>query len=50
MINKANTDFKDGMSNKLPVGTKIFSAKGRGDILLVETNGKVLKYLAIVEG
>ncbi|MBO8177012.1 MAG: hypothetical protein H0Z31_06080 [Bacillus sp. (in: Bacteria)] len=46
----ANTDFKDGMSNKLPVGAKIFSTKERGDILLVEFEGKILKYLAIVEG
>lgn len=48
--NDANTDFKDEMSNKLPVGAKIFSAKERGDILIVETEGEILKYLAIVEG
>ena len=48
--NDANTDFKDEMSNKLPFGAKIFSAKGRGDILIVESEGKILKYLAIVEG
>ncbi|MGE7092748.1 hypothetical protein ACQKII_15115 [Lysinibacillus sp. NPDC048646] len=48
--NNANTDFKDGMSNKLPVGTKIFSTKERGDILIVESEGKINKYLAIVEG
>lgn len=48
--NNANTDFKDEMSNKLPVGTKIFSTKERGDILIVEFEGKILKYLAIVEG
>jgi len=45
-----NTDFKDEMSNKLPVGTKIFSTKGRGDILIVETEGEIKRYLAIVEG
>jgi len=49
-INVTNADFKDEMSNKLPVGTKIFSAKERGDILIVEFEGKSLKYLAIVEG
>jgi len=38
------------MSNKLPIGTKIFSAKERGDILIVEIEGKITKYLAIVEG
>lgn len=48
--NDANTDFKDEMSNKLPEGAKIFSAKERGDILIVESEGKISKYLAIVEG
>ncbi|WP_423408948.1 hypothetical protein AABM38_02315 [Heyndrickxia sp. MSNUG] len=48
--NDANTDFNNEMSNKLPVGAKIFSAKERGDILLVEINEDILKYLAIVEG
>ena len=49
-VSKEGTDFKDWMSNKLPVGSKIFSAKERGDILLVEANGVIVKYLAIVEG
>ncbi|MGG3889643.1 hypothetical protein [Metabacillus fastidiosus] len=48
--NDANTDFTDEMSNKLPVGAKIFSAKERGDILIVESEGITLKYFAIVEG
>ncbi|EIT84361.1 hypothetical protein A374_16283 [Fictibacillus macauensis ZFHKF-1] len=48
--NDANTDFNNEMSNKLPVGAKIFSAKEREDILLVETKEKLSKYLAIVEG
>ncbi|WP_231630142.1 hypothetical protein [Lysinibacillus sp. ZYM-1] len=48
--NNTNTDFKDEMSNKLPIGTKIFSTKERGDILIVEIEGKITKYLAIVEG
>ena len=48
--NDANTDFKDKMSNKLPVGAKIFSAKERGDILIVESEGEILKYLGIGEG
>ncbi len=48
--NDANTDFKDEMSNKLPVGAKIFSAKERGDILIVESEGEILKYLGIGEG
>ncbi|MGD6854018.1 hypothetical protein ACQCVO_02990 [Bacillus infantis] len=48
--NENDTDFEDAMSNKLPVGARIFSAREREDILLVESKGKVLKYLAIVEG
>ncbi|PLR71165.1 hypothetical protein [Bacillus sp. UMB0728] len=48
--NENDTDFEDAMSNKLPVGARIFSAREREDILLVESEGKVLKYLAIVEG
>lgn len=48
--NEKNTDFKDEMSNKLPVGSKIYSVKERGDILIVESEGAVLKYLAIIEG
>ena len=48
--NDANTDFKDEMSNKLPVGAKIFSTKDRGDILIVESEGEIKKYLAIDEG
>jgi hypothetical protein len=48
--NDTNTNFKDEMANKLPVGAKIFSAKERGDILIVELEGEILKYLAIVEG
>ncbi|WP_231495888.1 hypothetical protein [Paucisalibacillus sp. EB02] len=49
-INDSNTDFKNEMANKLPIGAKIFSAKERGDILIVELEGEILKYLAIVEG
>jgi hypothetical protein len=45
-----NTDFKDEMANKLPVGARIFSAKERVDILIVEVEEEILKYLAIVEG
>ncbi|KOP82725.1 hypothetical protein AMS60_09685 [Bacillus sp. FJAT-21945] len=48
--NDTNTVFKDEMSNKLPIGARIYSAKDRGDILIVESDGEMLKYLAIVEG
>jgi hypothetical protein len=48
--NDTHTDFKDEMANKLPVGAMIFGVKERGDILIVELEGEILKYLAIVEG
>jgi protein involved in sex pheromone biosynthesis len=48
--NKKDTDFENGMSNELPVGTKIFSAKERKDILIAVSPKATLKYLAIVEG
>ncbi|WP_316044266.1 hypothetical protein [Saccharococcus sp. Marseille-Q5394] len=48
--NDTNTDFKDEMSNKLPIGARIFSTKEREDILIVESDGETKKYLAIVEG
>jgi len=48
--NEKDTNFKNEVSNTLPVGTKIFSAKERGDILVVEIDGELRKYLAIVEG
>ncbi|MFD0048135.1 hypothetical protein ACFVHQ_02145 [Actinomycetes bacterium NPDC127524] len=48
--NDNHTYFKDEMATILPVGAKIFSAKERGDILIVEFKGEIKKYLAIVEG
>lgn len=48
--NDVNTEFNDEMANKLPVGAKIFSAKERIDILIIESEGTDFKYLAIVEG
>jgi|SRR5690625_1020301 len=48
--NEKDSKFEDDMSNMLSVGTEIFSVKERGDILIVESDGKTLKYYAIVEG
>lgn len=48
--NDENADLNDGMANKLPVGAKIFSVVERKDILIVESEGAIIKYLAIVEG
>ena len=49
--NDTDTNFENEMSNKLPVGAKIFSTiEKEGPILLVESEGKILKYLALLEG
>ena len=49
--NDTDTNFENEMSNKLPVGAKIFSTiEKEGPVLLVESEGKILKYYAIVEG
>lgn len=52
--NDIDTNFEDDMSNKLPVGAKIYSAKESdeiaGPILLVESEGKLFKYYGLVEG
>ncbi|MFF6017308.1 hypothetical protein [Lysinibacillus fusiformis] len=52
--NGTDTNFKDEMSNKLPVGAKIFSVKEKeeigGQILLVESEDKLYKYYGLVEG
>lgn len=52
--NDTDTNFEDDMSNKLPVGSKIYSAKEAeevgGPILLVESEGKLFKYYGLVEG
>lgn len=42
--------FSDGMATKLGDGTVIYKTKERDDILLVESNGKLLKYLVSSEG
>jgi len=52
--NDTDTNFEDDMSNKLPVGAKIYSAKESGEvggpILLVESEGILFKYYGLVEG
>ncbi|WP_286231896.1 hypothetical protein [Neobacillus mesonae] len=42
--------FKNGMANKLPIGTKIYSAKEKPGILIVEYNGEEKYFLVLVEG
>ncbi|MFD9624713.1 hypothetical protein [Peribacillus muralis] len=43
-------NFQNGMANKLPKGTKIYSVNEREDVLITEINGKTQKYLALSEG
>ncbi|MCC5895396.1 MAG: hypothetical protein JJU16_08050 [Alkalibacterium sp.] len=43
-------DFTHGTANLLPIGTEVFEADGRQDILIAEIDGEYLYYLAIVEG
>lgn len=43
-------EFSDGAATFLPVGTAVFEANGRQDILIAEVNGEYINYLAIVEG
>lgn len=50
MKNEKDANFENEFSNKLPIGIKIFSTKERTDVLVVEIDGKLKKYLAIVEG
>lgn len=48
--NDKTADFKDLMSNKLPIGAKIYSTKELGAILIVEAEGEIKRYLALGEG
>ncbi|MDW0111162.1 hypothetical protein [Sporosarcina aquimarina] len=52
--NDINTNFENNMANKLPVGAKIYSVKESkevgGLILLVESEGELIKYVGLVEG
>lgn len=48
--NTSNSNFENGMANKLPAGAKIFSVKERGNILIAQYEDREVKYLALVEG
>lgn len=43
-------DFSDGYATDLSIGTEIFRARERQDILIAEVDGEYIYYLAIVEG
>ncbi|TSB45923.1 hypothetical protein [Alkalicoccobacillus porphyridii] len=49
-VAEGNYDYANGTANKLPVGTIIYEAKERDDILIVEVNGEEKYYYALVEG
>ncbi|MFD1357009.1 hypothetical protein ACFQ4X_03785 [Fictibacillus halophilus] len=49
-MNPKDYEYKNGMANKLPVSAKIYTANERQDVLLVEIDGKLTKYLGIGEG
>lgn len=42
--------YVDGTANKLSVGTKIYSVKERGDILIAETPDGDIRFYNLVEG
>ncbi|WP_246625048.1 hypothetical protein [Fictibacillus nanhaiensis] len=48
--NPNNYRYENGMANKLTIGSKIYTSKERNDILLVESDGKIKKYLGVGEG
>ena len=42
--------FKQGMATKLSLGSKVYRAKERGEVLLVKVVGKYIRYLLALEG
>lgn len=47
---KKGEKFKQGMATKLPIGSKVYKAKERSEVLLVEVDGKFIRYLLVIEG
>ncbi|MBE9918245.1 copper resistance protein NlpE [Paenibacillus donghaensis] len=48
--NKDGLHFEDGTANHLSIGTRIYSVKERGDILIAETEKGDVRYYHLVEG
>lgn len=44
------TEFKNGVSNQLPLGAKIYSVKEHHDILIIKYDNQIKRYLALLEG
>lgn len=42
--------FVNGAASSLPVGTKVYKVKERGDILIAETNRGDIRYFKLLEG
>ncbi|MFF2887360.1 hypothetical protein [Paenibacillus sp. NPDC057967] len=42
--------FVNGAANELPVGTKVYRVKERGDILIADTDKGDVRYYKLVEG
>ncbi|MEY8749715.1 hypothetical protein [Alkalicoccobacillus gibsonii] len=49
-VEKDHFEYSNGTANKLSVGSPIFEANERDDILIVEEDGEVHYYYALVEG
>lgn len=47
---KKGEKFKQGMATKLPIGSKVYKAEERIEVLLVEVDGKFIRYLLAIEG
>ncbi|MDQ0208629.1 hypothetical protein [Alkalicoccobacillus murimartini] len=47
---EGNYDYSNEMANKLTVGSIIYEAKERDDVLIVEDSGESHYYYALVEG
>lgn len=47
---KKRRKFKNGMATKLPIGTEIFDVNGSGQLLIIKSGGKEIKYSCLIEG
>lgn len=47
---RVGNEFANGTASGLPVGTKIYRVKERGDIVIAETDQGDIRFYALVEG
>lgn len=51
LLLSVNVEFKQGMSTKLPIGTKLYKTDtATGPIILIQTDKELVPYLGLVEG